>query len=84
MGPRRAQRELKPSAAPKVTQPTLYLWGDADPTVGRAAADGTRDYVEGPYRFEVIPGGTHFLSDQHPSVVSARLLEHIRQAAPIP
>ena len=76
--------ELKPSAVPKVMQPTLYLWGDADPTVGRAAAEGTREYVEGPYRFEVIKGGSHFLSDQFPSVVSALLLEHIRQADSIP
>ncbi|HEX4184099.1 MAG TPA: alpha/beta hydrolase, partial [Caulobacteraceae bacterium] len=71
--------ELQPAAVPKVTQPTLYLWGDADPTVGRLAADRTQEYVEGPYRYEVIEGGSHFLSDQFPSIVSKLLLEHIAQ-----
>src|SRR4030095_13161482 len=25
--------------------PTLYIWGDADDTVGRAAAEGTVDFI---------------------------------------
>ncbi len=33
--------------------PTLYIWGDADDTVGRVAAEGTVDFVAAPYRFEV-------------------------------
>ncbi len=32
--------------------PVLYIWGDADDTVARAAAEGTREFVSGPYRFE--------------------------------
>ena len=44
----------------KIGVPTLYIWGDADDTVGRAAAEGTRDFVSGAYRFEVLPGGGHF------------------------
>src|SRR5205809_136726 len=46
--------------------PTLYVWGDADDTVGRAAAEGTADFVSAPYRFEVLPGIGHFVSDQAP------------------
>src|SRR6266536_3435732 len=30
--------------------PTLYIWGDADDTVGRGAAEGTREDVSGPYQ----------------------------------
>ena len=29
--------------------PTLYIWGDADDTVGRIAAEGTVDFVSAPY-----------------------------------
>ena len=36
--------------------PTLYIWGDADDTVGRVAAEGTRDFIAAPYQFEVLPG----------------------------
>jgi pimeloyl-ACP methyl ester carboxylesterase len=57
--------------------PTLYIWGDADDTVGRAAAEGTVDFVAAAYRFEVLPGVGHFAADQSPDRVSELLLQHI-------
>jgi pimeloyl-ACP methyl ester carboxylesterase len=57
--------------------PTLYIWGDADDTVGRTAAEGTVDFVAAPYRFEVLPGVGHFAADQAPDRVSALLMEHV-------
>jgi pimeloyl-ACP methyl ester carboxylesterase len=56
--------------------PTLYLWGDQDATVGRAAAERTAEHVRAPYRFEVVPGAGHFLTDQASERVTAALLEH--------
>jgi pimeloyl-ACP methyl ester carboxylesterase len=58
--------------------PTLYIWGDADDTVGRIAAEGTRDFIAAPYRFEVLPGVGHFAADQAPDRVSELMLENIR------
>lgn len=60
-----------------VAVPTLFLWGDADDTVGRMAAEGTRDFVAAPYRFEVLPGVGHYAPDQVPERVTALLLEHL-------
>jgi pimeloyl-ACP methyl ester carboxylesterase len=57
--------------------PTLYIWGDADDTVGRIAAEGTKDFVSAPYRFEVLPGVGHFAADQAPDRVSELLLQHV-------
>src|SRR5882724_13444012 len=57
--------------------PTLYIWGDADDTVGRAAAEGTVDFIAAPYRFEVLPGVGHFAADQAPERVCELLLEHL-------
>jgi pimeloyl-ACP methyl ester carboxylesterase len=57
--------------------PTLYIWGDADDTVGRIAAEGTRDFVSAPYRFEVLPGVGHFAADQAPERVNELLLAHL-------
>jgi pimeloyl-ACP methyl ester carboxylesterase len=57
--------------------PTLYIWGDADDTVGRIAAQGTKDFVAAPYRFEVLPGVGHFAADQVPDRVSQLLLQHL-------
>jgi pimeloyl-ACP methyl ester carboxylesterase len=58
--------------------PTLYIWGDADDTVGRVAAEGTVDFVEAPYRFEVLPGVGHFAADQAPERVSELMLAHVK------
>jgi pimeloyl-ACP methyl ester carboxylesterase len=57
--------------------PVLYLGGDADDTVGRTAAEGTREFVSGPYRFEILPGVGHFAADQVPDTVTALLLAHL-------
>jgi pimeloyl-ACP methyl ester carboxylesterase len=57
--------------------PTLSIWGDADDTVGRVAAEGTVDFVSAPYRFEILPGVGHFAADQKPERVSELLLQHV-------
>ena len=58
----RARGERMPLGPIKV--PTLYVWGDADDTVGRAAAEGTGEFIDAPYRFEVLPGVGHYAADQ--------------------
>jgi pimeloyl-ACP methyl ester carboxylesterase len=59
--------------------PVLYVWGDADDTVGRAAAEGTRDFVSASYRFEVLPGVGHFVAEEAPDRLNALLLAHLAQ-----
>jgi pimeloyl-ACP methyl ester carboxylesterase len=63
-----------------VTMPTLYIWGDEDSSVGRAAVDWTAEHVKGPYELVVIEGAGHFLTDQMPARVTKLLLEHITRA----
>ena len=74
---RTAATSFRNADAPKITAPTLYVWGDADSTVGRMAAEGTAKGVSGPYRFEVVPGAGHFLSDERPELIARLLLEHL-------
>jgi pimeloyl-ACP methyl ester carboxylesterase len=57
--------------------PTLYIWGDIDDTVGRIAAEGTREFVAAPYRFEPLRGVGHFAADQAPERVCELMLEHL-------
>ena len=61
-----------------VSVPTLYIWGTADATVGRRAAELTDQFVTGPYRFVEIEGGGHFIVDQFPDRVAQLLIEHLR------
>jgi pimeloyl-ACP methyl ester carboxylesterase len=57
--------------------PTLFIWGDADDTVGRMAAEGTREFVASAYRFVELPGVGHFAVEQAPDQVAALLLGHL-------
>jgi pimeloyl-ACP methyl ester carboxylesterase len=59
--------------------PTLFIWGDADDTVGRIAAEGTGEFIAAPYQFEVLPGVGHYAADQEPDQVNALLLQHLRR-----
>jgi pimeloyl-ACP methyl ester carboxylesterase len=73
----RARGAIRSPLGP-IRVPTLYIWGDADDTVGRVAAEGTVDFVAAPYRFEVFAGVGHFAADQAPERVSELLLQHVR------
>jgi pimeloyl-ACP methyl ester carboxylesterase len=71
----RARGAIRSPLGP-IRVPTLYIWGDADDTVGRIAAEGTQDFVAAPYRFEVLGGISHFAADQAPDRVNELLLQH--------
>jgi pimeloyl-ACP methyl ester carboxylesterase len=71
----RARGEHQPIGPTKV--PTLFIWGDADDTVGRAAAEGTGEFIAADYRFEALPGVGHYAADQVPERVTELLLEHL-------
>jgi pimeloyl-ACP methyl ester carboxylesterase len=72
----RARGAIRDPLGP-IRVPTLYIWGDADDTVGRTAAEGTVDFVAASYRFEVLPGVGHFAADQAPDRVNELLLQHV-------
>ncbi len=57
--------------------PTLYIWGDADATVGPDAAYGTADFVKSSFAMEVLPGVGHFVMDQAPGKATDLLLAHL-------
>ena len=65
---------------PAIAVPTLYIWGTADGTVGRHAAELTGQFVTGSYRFIEMENGGHFIVDQFPDRVSRLLLEHLKSA----
>jgi len=66
---------------PLVSVPTLYIWGTADATVGRRAAELTEQFVSGPYRFVPIEGGGHFIVDQFPERIAELLIAHLRSTS---
>ncbi|HEV7543266.1 MAG TPA: alpha/beta hydrolase [Reyranella sp.] len=59
--------------------PTLYIWGDADATVGPDAAYGTGEFVGAAYAMEVLPGVGHFVMDQAPAKATELMLAHLQK-----
>jgi pimeloyl-ACP methyl ester carboxylesterase len=60
----------------KVSVPALYVYATKDMFLGRKAADLTGNYVEAPYRYEVLEGATHWLPEQNADAVAQLVLEH--------
>jgi pimeloyl-ACP methyl ester carboxylesterase len=60
-----------------ITTPTLYVWSTNDPALGRDAAEATAGHVDGPYRFEVLDGVSHWIPEEAPDALNALLLEHL-------
>ena len=71
----RARGERAPISPTRV--PTLFIWGEADDTVGRIAAEGTAEFIEADYRFAPLPGVGHYAADQQPARISELLLDHL-------
>lgn len=67
--------------AGRVGVPTLFLWGDRDGFVTRTAAELCGRYVDGPYRFEVLDGASHWLPEETPERVADLILRHLAGAA---
>jgi pimeloyl-ACP methyl ester carboxylesterase len=60
---------------------TRYIWGTADASVGRRAAELTEQFVSGPYRFVQIEGGGHFIVDQFPDRIAQLVIAHLRSTS---
>lgn len=76
-------RALDPAAAVdvgEVTVPTLFVWGDEDPAIGREAAEACARHVSGPYRFEVMEGAGHWLPEEEADAVTRLVLEHLARS----
>jgi pimeloyl-ACP methyl ester carboxylesterase len=63
--------------AGEINVPTLYIWGERDQALGRTAALRTSDFCKGPYRFEILPGKSHWLLEECPEDIVRLLDEHL-------
>jgi pimeloyl-ACP methyl ester carboxylesterase len=63
--------------AGRVSAPTLFVWGSEDVALGRVAAESTKDWVDGPYRFVELDGTSHWLPEESADKVIPLLLDHL-------
>ncbi len=57
-----------------VATPTLFIWGNSDMAIGRAAVEAGHRSMSGPYRFVELDAG-HWLMQEAPQRVVAEVLE---------
>jgi pimeloyl-ACP methyl ester carboxylesterase len=63
-----------------ITTATLFVWSTDDPALGREGAELTAEYVEGPYRFEVLEGVNHWIPEMAPDQLNRLLVDHLAAA----
>jgi len=67
---------------PKITGPvkvpSLLIWGDQDPAVGRRGTEATADLVEARYRLLELTGAGHWLQFERPREVAQAMLGHLQ------
>jgi pimeloyl-ACP methyl ester carboxylesterase len=54
----------------KVTSPTLVIWGEQDPALGKELTLDLDRYVRGPLRIEYLPDAGHWVVEQVPDRVA--------------
>ena len=59
----------------KINTPTLLMWGDQDPAIGRRSAEDTARYVSADFKLQVLRGAGHWLQFERPDDVSRSLIE---------
>jgi len=62
-----------------ISMPTMFVWSTEDTALGREGAELTEKYVEGPYRFEVIEGVSHWIPEEAADRLNELLREHFTQ-----
>ena len=59
----------------KISVPTMYVWSDQDTALLPKAAHDTARYVSREYRFEILPGVSHWIPDERPDELADLLLD---------
>ena len=64
----------------KVRVPTLHVWSTGDAFLGRAAIEATAQFVDAPYRLEVLDDVTHWIPELAADRVAELVTAHVRTA----
>ena len=64
-----------PPCPDPIRAPTMLIWGEEDPALGRRAVMDTAALVAGPYRLEVLQGAGHWLQFERSEEIARLLVE---------
>jgi epoxide hydrolase 4 len=73
------KRPQLPNPVPVIKAPTLMIWGEDDPFLGKELTYGTENYVRD-LTLRYLPGTGHWVQQEEPDVVTSMLREHLSRA----
>lgn len=70
-------RAMRRYEVPDVDVPTTFVWGEEDVAIARSGAEATEARVTADYRFVPVPGGGHWVPEQHPELLAREILARL-------
>jgi pimeloyl-ACP methyl ester carboxylesterase len=67
---------------PKVTAPTLLIWGEVDVALGKELTLGMEPLIAAPFEIKYIPLCGHWVQQEQAQVVNGYLLDFLRDVTP--
>jgi pimeloyl-ACP methyl ester carboxylesterase len=64
---------------PKITSPTLVIWGEKDLALTLEISKGAEKYVDAPYTIKYIPNCGHWVQNEESELVNKYVLEFLRE-----
>ncbi|NQU36002.1 MAG: alpha/beta hydrolase [Actinobacteria bacterium] len=76
------RRFTEQASANKISVPVLQIHGNADRTILPRSAEGSREFVSGPYAWRSLPGVGHFPQEEQPTAVDSLILDWLASDPP--
>ena len=71
-------RELgRPRNYPLIKAPTLQIWGEDDPFLGKQLTEDTGEFIDAPYSLKFIPNCGHWVEQEAPDEVNKLILDFV-------
>jgi pimeloyl-ACP methyl ester carboxylesterase len=67
----------KPRNYPLIKAPTLQIWGEDDPFLGKQLTEGTGEFIDAPYSLKFIPNCGHWVEQEAPDEVNKLILDFV-------
>jgi pimeloyl-ACP methyl ester carboxylesterase len=68
-----------PVDLPRITTPVMGVWSSGDFALTERQMTGSKDYVDGPFRYERIDGAAHWMQVEKPDEVTALIRDFLRE-----
>lgn len=69
------------ASLPKITAPTLVIWGEQDQALGKELTHGMEQFFAGPFEIKYIPNASHWVQQEEPDLCNQYIKQFLAQQA---